>query len=204
MIPLGEYLCSMLTNGSSSAKGQAMAYLLLGSPWEFELGAGIRHVSEYAGSRLAMVDALKTLLTTSNLQELTWPVAWQDLELMQLLQDCGYGGSPAPLHGHTLRIVNFPGFMNDLRPILQARVEAKLLRGLRFEQSGPLLGGTGTDRYAIMRGSDRLELDGAGMTRLVMGSAESESEPSPLPGALAEVIPALFPLPSFLPGLNYR
>jgi hypothetical protein len=24
------------------------------------------------------------------------------------------------------------------------------------------------------------------------------------PGALGEIIPALFPLPSFLPGLNYR
>ncbi len=184
--------------------GQAVAYLFLGSPWEFELGAGIRHVGEYSGSRLAMVDTLKTLLTTGNLQELSWPVAWQDSELIHLLQECGYSGSIAPLDGHTLRIVNFPGFMYELRPILQARVGTKLLRGLRFEQSGPLLGGTGTDRYAIVRGSDRLELDGAAMTRLVMGSAESETEPNRLPGALAEVIPALFPLPSFLPGLNYR
>jgi GNAT superfamily N-acetyltransferase len=184
--------------------GQAVAYLFLGSPWESELGAGIRHVGEYAGSRLAMVDALKALLTTSDLQELSWPVAWQDLELIQLLQDCGYCGSVGPLYGHTLRIVNFPGFMNDLRPILRARLGAKLLRGLRFEQSGPLLGGTGTDRYTIIRGSDRLELDGAAMTRLVMGNAENETEPIQFPGVLAEVIPALFPLPSFLPGLNYR
>jgi GNAT superfamily N-acetyltransferase len=184
--------------------GQAAAYLLLGSPREFELGAGIRHVSEYAGSRLAMVDALEALFTTGGVQELTWPVAWQDLELIQLLQDRGYRGTVAPLYGHTLRIVNFPGFMNGLRPILRARLEAKLLRGLRFEQSGPLLGGAGTDRYAIMRGSDRLELDGAAMTRLVMGDAESETEPIRFPGALAEVIPALFPLPSFLPGINYQ
>ena len=184
--------------------GQAVAYLFLGSPREFELGAGIRRVGEYAGSRLAMVDALEALLATSNLQELSWSVAWQDLELIQLLQDCGYCGSVGPLYGHTLRIVNFPGFMNDLRPILLARVGAKLLRGLRFEQSGPLLGGTGTDQYTIMRGSDRLELDGAAMTRLMMGNTESETEPIRLPGALEEVIPALFPLPSFLPGLNYR
>jgi GNAT superfamily N-acetyltransferase len=184
--------------------GQAVAYLFLGNPWEFELGAGSRHAGEYAGSRLAMVDALKALLTTSDLQELAWPVAWQDLELIQLLQDCGYCGSVRPLYDHTLRIVNFPGFMNDLRPILRARLGAKLLRGLRFEQSGPLLGGTGTDRYTILWGSDRLELDGAAMTRLVMGNAESETEPIRFPGALAEVIPGLFPLPSFLPGLNYR
>jgi GNAT superfamily N-acetyltransferase len=184
--------------------GQAVAYLFLGSPREFELGAGIRHVGEYAGSRLAMVDALKTLFTTTDLQELSWQVAWQDLELIQLLQDYGYSGSVTPLYGHTLRIVNFPGLMNDLRPILQARLGEKLLRGLRFEQSGPLLGGTRTDQYRIIRGPDRLELDGAAMTRLVMGSTESKTEPIRLSGALEEVIPALFPLPSFLPGLNYH
>ena len=183
--------------------GQGVAYLLLGSPWEHELGEGIRHVGEYAGSRLAMVDALKSLLTLSNLQELSWPVAWQDLELIQLLHDYGCSGSVAPLDGHTLRIVNFPGFMHDLRPNLQARLGAKLLRGLRFEQSGPLVGGTGADHYTIVRGSYRLELDGAAMTRLVMGNTESETEPIQLSGALADVIPALFPLPSFLPGINY-
>ena len=78
------------------------------------------------------------------------------------------------------------------------------MRGLRFRQSGPLLGGLGADRYAITRGSDRLELDGASMTHLIMGRTDIETESINLPGALAEIIPALFPLPSFLPGLNYH
>jgi hypothetical protein len=78
------------------------------------------------------------------------------------------------------------------------------LRGLRFEQSGPLLGGTGNDHYTITRGSDRLELDGAEMTRLVMGNADPHAEAIQAPGPLAEVISALFPLPSFMPGLNYH
>jgi GNAT superfamily N-acetyltransferase len=184
--------------------GQAMAYLFLGSPWELEPGAGIRHVSEYAGSRLALADALNTIMATNGIKELTWPVAWQDLEMIRLLQDSGYHGTTMPLYGHTLRIINFPGFMNELRPILRARLDENLLRGLRFEQSGPLLGSLGADRYAIIRGSDRLELDGASMTYLIMGNADIEAEPITPPGALAEVIPALFPLPSFLPGLNYR
>ncbi len=184
--------------------GEAIAYFYLGCPYEVELEAGLRHVSEYAGSRAALVDALQALITSSNLKEIVWPVPWQDFELTQLLQDCGYSASVAPLDGHTYRIVNFPGFMKDLRPNLQAQLGDKLLRGLRFEQSGPILGGTGTDRYSISRGPDRLELDGAAMTRLVMGSTEEETQPIQLPGALAEVIPVLFPLPSFLPGLNYR
>ena len=183
--------------------GQAVAYLLLGSPWEQALGAGIRHVGEYAGSRSALVYALQALFAAGDLQELSWPVPWQDSELIQLLQDANCSGSLAPLDGHTLRIVDFAGFMSDLRPILRARLDANLLRGLRFKQSGQWLGGTGDDIYSIVRGKDRLDLDGAAMTRLVMGTAERDSEPIRLPGALAEVIPALFPLPSFLPGINY-
>jgi GNAT superfamily N-acetyltransferase len=186
--------------------GQAVAYLFLGIPWGLQdkPDSGIRHVGEYAGSRIALADALHVLMTTSTIQDLTWPVAWQDMELIQALQDSGYRGSMTNLEGHTLRIVNFSGFMKDLRPILQTRLDTNLLRGLRFEQSGPLLGGIGDDRYTITRGSDRLELNGAAMTRLAMGNADSQAETIHAPKVLAEVISALFPLPSFLPGLNYH
>lgn len=184
--------------------GQAMAYLFLGSPWSAELGAGIRHVGEYAGSRLSLVEALDLIVTAGNVRELSWQVAWQDVELIHLLQNEGFKGAVTSLRGHTLRIMNFPGLMKDLRPILRARLDANLLRGLRFEQSGPPLGGNGTDRYAIVRGSERLELDGAEMTRLVMGSPDGPAEAISPSGALAEVISALFPLPSFLTGLNYH
>jgi hypothetical protein len=144
------------------------------------------------------------IMTSNHLKELFWSVAWQDIELIHLLQDGGYNGATMPLYGNTLRIINFPGFMNDLRPILRARLDTNLLRGLRFEQSGPLLGGLGADHYTIMRGADRLQLDGASMTRLIMGDTNIEARSIHLPGVLAEIIPALFPLPSFLPGLNYH
>jgi predicted acetyltransferase len=185
--------------------GQAVAYLFLGFLWGMTDGISseARHVGEYAGSRTALVDAIPVLMRRDNLKELTWPVAWQDRELIQLLQDCGYTGNITHLDGATLRIIDFSGLIQDLRPMLRARLDAELLRGLRFEQSGPLLGGTRNDRYQITRGSDRLELDGAAMTRLVMGTAETQ-EPIHAPGALAEVTSALFPLPSFLPGLNYH
>jgi len=184
--------------------GEPVAYLFLGCPYGVEPDAGIRYVSEYAGSRTALVDALERLCASGDVRELTVPAPWQDFELRQALEERGYHSMVGPLDGHTLRIVDFPGLMRDLRPILRARLGASLLRGLRFEQSGPLLGGTGVDRHAIVRGRERLELDGADMTRLVMGSASREAEPVAPAGALAEVISALFPLPSFLPGLNYR
>ncbi len=184
--------------------GEPVAYLFLGCPYGAEPDAGIRYVSEYAGSRSALVDALEQLCARGDVRELTVPVPWQDFGLRQVLEERDYPGRVEPLDGHTLRIVDFPGLMRDLRPLLRARLSASLLRGLRFEQSGPLLGGTGADRYAIVRGRERLELDGAGMTRLVMGSATRAAKPVAPAGALAEIIPALFPLPSFLPGLNYR
>jgi hypothetical protein len=136
--------------------------------------------------------------------DVTWPVAWQDTELIHFLREHGYPARTTNLEGHTLRIVNFPGFMKGLRPTLRARLDTKLMRGLRFEQSGPLLGGIGDDRYAIVRGSDRLELDGAAMTYLVMGNADPRAKAIHAPGPLADVVSTLFPLPSFLLGLNYH
>jgi GNAT superfamily N-acetyltransferase len=185
-------------------EGEAMAYLFLGIPYGINANAGIRHVSEYAGSRTALADSIPELMKVGNLQSLSLPAAWQDREFIQLLQASDYSGNMAPLDGHTLRIINFPNLMKALRPMIEARLDARLLRGLHFEQNGPLLGGTGADRHMIARGSERLELDGAAMTRLVMGSRGSEAESIPVSGALAEVISALFPLPSFLPGLNYH
>jgi GNAT superfamily N-acetyltransferase len=186
--------------------GQAVAYLFLGFLWGLPdgLNSGIRHVGEYAGSRVALADAIPVLMTEGGLQNLTWQVPWQDLELIQLLQDSGYSGNVTNLDGYTLRIIDFAGFMKDLRPFMEARLEKNLLRGLRFEQNGPLLGGIGEDRYTIARGLDRLELNGAAMTLLVMGNANPQAEALHAPGTLAEVISTLFPLPSFLPGLNYH
>jgi GNAT superfamily N-acetyltransferase len=184
--------------------GQAVAYLFLGISYEENESSGIRHVSEYAGSRTALAEAIQLILREDGLQKVHWSVAWQDRELIQLLKDRGYEGSAVPLYGHTLRILDFPRFIKGLRPILDARLDAKLIRGLRFEQSGPLLGDQGGDRYAIVRGRERLELDGAAMTYLILGNADSQAETIHATGALEEVISALFPLPSFLPGLNYH
>lgn len=186
--------------------GQVVAYLFLGALWGTPLETGIRHVGEYAGSRSALAGALNLIVTKGDLKELTWPVAWQDIELIQLLQDNGYSGNMTHLDGATYRVIDFPRLMKDLRLMLKARLDKNLLRELRFEQTGPLLGGIGDDRYSITRGTERFELDGAQMTRLVMGSTDREaaSIPVPMSGALAEVISALFPLPSFLPGLNYH
>jgi GNAT superfamily N-acetyltransferase len=189
-------------------KNQPAAYLLLGIPWEYlgqQPGAGVRHVREYAGSRTALVGALEHIMAQSKLQEIHWPAAWQDEDLIHLFEQNGLHGTPEPLSDHTMRIINFPGLMTDLHAYLDARLEKSQRRGLRFEQTGPLLGANQDDWLAIVRGQERLELSGAAMTHLVMGDPGEElSGTYTVPGNLADIVSALFPLPSFFPGLNYQ
>jgi hypothetical protein len=192
--------------------GRPAAYLFTSIPWEYlnVPDARVREVFEYAGSRVALVGGVSELMRHSELEELRLFVPWQDVDLLQLLREHGITGDRIPLGGHTMRVVNFPGLMSDLRPYIQARLTARLQRGLRFEQDGPALSEAegdrvAGDRYSIVQGRERIELDGATMTRLVMGiPAEMWPDVSIATGTLSEIIPALFPLPSFLPGLNFR
>ena len=213
-------------------QGQPVAYMFLGVPWEhwtfptFPKGAiepipplfpppmgggwggfgkvGVREVIEYAGSRTALVAGcthprLAQAVVQSKLAELRLLIPRQDVDLLQLLRAQGVTGDATPLIGHTMRVVNFPGLMSDLRPYVKARLTEDQRRGLRFEQEG--------ERYAMARGQERLELDTTATTRLVMGPVAPDitGEPGVLgTGVLAGIVSALFPLPSFLPGLNYR
>jgi len=190
--------------------GQPVAYFILGLPWEYSdrPEAGVRAITEYAGSRTAIAHALGRLLSQDPvgnhppLQEIWAQVAWQDVDLTQLLTRLGGEIIPEALFDHTMRLINFPALMTGLRAYVRARLEPKLRRGLTFAQHGPLLGAQGGDACVIARQQDRLELSVADMTRLVMGAPDAPVISAP--GALAEVLADLFPLPAFYPGLNYH
>ena len=183
--------------------GRPAAYLLLRLPWEYlhNPQAGVRSLEEYAGERLAIAAALAQM----SLAELRLAIPWQDFELIDWLSQRGARPTWAPLPEHTLRILDFPGLMADLRPYRLARLDAADLQELRVAQRGPLLKERRADRAEISLGAERLELDGAALASLVMGSP---GEPAALrklrPGRLRAALSALFPLPSFLPGLDYQ
>lgn len=183
--------------------GEVVAYFQLNTPWDFvgNAEARVRCIFEYAGSRLALADGLKQAIERFHLQELQAPIPWQDIDLWASLQPAQPSWTSLP--DHTLRIVDFPGLMRDLRAYQQALLPDRLRRGLRFEQYGPLLAGAGGDVYTIRRGSDMIGLDGAAMTRLVFGPPNPQFH-HPLPGVLAEITEALFPLPAFFTGLDYH
>ena len=187
--------------------GKPAAYLLLNEPWE-AMGrkAGIREISEYAGSRAALSAALAEIMASHSIQQLHLPIPWQDTDFIQALRDFGLNPQPSSLRDHTWRLLNFPGLMRDLQPVTAARLEADLLERLAFEQSGPLLANIANepDRCAITCDGDRLDLSVAEMTGLVLGEANRLPNDFLAPGRLAEILPALFPLPAFLPGLDYH
>ncbi len=187
-------------------EGQPAAYLFLRLTWA-SLGhpeAGIRRLHEFAGSRAAIAAALAQAMNQFPFCKLLLSIPGQDSELIQLLTNYGARPKWIPLPEHTMRILDFPALMADLRPYLQTRLDPAVLDALRFEQSGPLLNGGG-DRYSIFLGAERLDLNGEEMTFLVMGSPGRRLLAVPrLQGKLAKAIAGLFPLPSFLPGLDYH
>jgi ribosomal protein S18 acetylase RimI-like enzyme len=184
------------------AAGKPVGYLLLGVPWEYrqDPSVGIRELMEYAGDRTAIAAALGEVFA-HNIGRLRLVIPWQDADLIVLLEEMGVHFDYSTLPDHTMRIIDLPGLMADLRAYAAARLPRVLRRGLRFEQTGSLLGSEGDDRYVIARGAERLEMDGAAMTRLVLGDS---SEPASLSGVVGEAASLLFPLPSFLPGINFR
>jgi len=199
-----------------------VAYLLLYVPWEHRNGPeqGVREVLEYAGSRLALTAALSQILAGTTIQpqlpqlnELRLSVPWQDLDLIQLLQPLAASSSQETLLGHTMRLINFPAVLDNLEPYIAARLPQETAGKLHFEQSGPLLvdpdlGERSGDFCAIQWEKHRLELSTGDMTRLVFGDWDFSKTPQnlslPTGSPLIEIVKALFPLPSFQPGLNFR
>lgn len=190
----------------------SVAYFWLSPAWnepeEPELD-GTRGLLEYAGSREALAGALPQAANLLRPRALRVWVPWQDTALIQLLQQLLPSSDPAvrppwcTLDGHTLRILDLVEMMHIMQPYLEARLAPPMLSALQFGQVGPLLGDAGGDTCTISLGEDRLTLDVASMTRLVFG-ADTDPDLSAASPALRDVLQTIFPLPSFLPGLDYH
>ena len=180
--------------------GRPVGYVFLRTPWSHRPEDRVRELmlrGEWGGSRTALVEALPHLMERCNLSELWLASPWQEADLGRLLHSHGVRGDSSTMFGHTLRLLDFPLLMGDLRDYVTARLTSGQRRGLEFGQEG--------DCYTVSRGTERLVLDGKRMTRLVLGAPADPDEPQPmLDGDLGEIVAGLFPLPSFLPGLNCR
>jgi len=179
---------------------EPVAYMLTAVPWGKSREDGVHEMGllgEYAGDRSVLLTAIDGLLANPELRELRLAVPWWDRGMLDWITPPNVDLGWSVLTAHTMRIVNWPGLMRDLRLYVAQRLTRRERRGLRFEQAG--------DRFAITRGRGRLEFDGMAITRLVLGVPQGAEDLVPVPAdGLGEVVRALFPLPSFIPGLNAR
>ncbi|MGQ9514216.1 MAG: GNAT family N-acetyltransferase [Thermoproteota archaeon] len=179
--------------------GRSVAYICI----EIEdHGEDSGWVVEYAGSRVSIASALPKLLDHLNLKCLTLPVPHHDFELIAALSKLR---KPKSSHfGGTMRIINPSAFFLKLRPYLESRLgeEASRLK---------IVGGA--DKPVIALGDEKLEFKSEKeLTWLFFGQPEKVEERfssylKPFiidqDGKLGKILNKVFPLPTFLYGLNY-
>ncbi len=169
-------------------RGVALAYLWLGPLWS-PPRQGVREVYEYAGSRLALVEALPRLMAVMNLRELSLAFSALEEELSSLLAERGVRTEAATLPG-THRLLDLPGLMRDLTPYLAERLPKSIQCGLSFGQD--------RDRCCFCLGEERADLELGASVELVLGSPRA-----PVVGRqLGEVLAQVFPVPFPTPGMN--
>ncbi len=167
-----------------------LAYIALGwHRWREERG---RRVAEYAGSRAALLDALPLLFEAAGSSLIVWPALAHDTELRYHFSRLGLRTTWHEASG-TMRLIDLPGLMSDLRDYVAARLTERDVRCLTFGQEGEIC------TFAL--GRKRLELDLSAAARLVLGDLGPEAPE--VKGDLGRVLSAIFPLPTIQPGFNY-
>jgi predicted N-acetyltransferase YhbS len=170
--------------------GRPVAYIALSlHRWRDERG---RWVAEYAGSRAALLDALPLLFEATGSPLIVFDVLAQDADLRYRLARLGVETAWRTVSG-TIRLIDLPGLMSDLRDYVTARVPAADLARLSFTQEGELC------TFAL--GEERAQLDLSAAARLVCGDLGPEAPK--VEGDLGRVLSAVFPLPTIQPGFNY-
>jgi hypothetical protein len=171
--------------------GDVIAYVHLSRHWGSSPEDRRRIVSEYAGSRGALVDALPSLFEAGNLDLIEFRVPGHDRELQHLLRRRGLETRPGTIEGHTVRLLDLPRLMRGLRPYVAARLPSAEARRLAFEQRD--------DACVFAFGDEEVALDLSRSAALVLGAPAGPR----VGGELGRVLNSLFPLPFALPGLNY-
>jgi predicted N-acetyltransferase YhbS len=147
-------------------------------------------ISEYAGSRGALLDALPLLFEATDAPVIVLGALAQDAELRYRFSRLGLEVTSRTISG-TMRIIDLPGLMSDLRQYVAARVPERDLSRLSFAQEGE------TCTFAL--GQEAFSCDLSAAARLVCGGPEAPE----LAGELGRVLSAIFPLPTIQPGFNY-
>lgn len=176
--------------------GEAIAYVCIETRWGED---DARWIVEFAGSRIAIVAAIPQLLERLGLKVLRLTVPHHDIELLGALSS---QERPKSSHfGGTMRLINPQGFLEKLKPCLVSRIGE---RANRLAITG------GGDGPMISLDDGKLEFeDEKALTWFLFGQPEIVEERfthfiRPLHFKYeAKMFADVFPLPTFLYGLNY-
>ena len=150
-------------------------------------------VTEYAGERRVLAEAMPAIFDAMTLDALTLKVLPSDLEMYHLLRGNGLDPVSGNIDGHTLRIVNFPAMMEKFRGYLSERVGRRIGEALTFREEN--------DRRIMELRGDRFVVDGEDdLGRIIFDTGVDETDVS---GKIDEVLKDLLPLPFVTPGLNF-
>ena len=147
---------------------------------------GVAQIIEFAGDDLAIAAALKPVLDRRGSKAIRIRLQTGDYLLKKLLERTGASFQPDTTSG-TFLLINFPQFMERMRPLFEIRVGLEPAASLIFEENG---GRCVFKAEGEMHSFDKIEAAHA-----IFGKP---GQP-PLPGLLGNV----FPIPSLWYGLNY-
>ena len=170
---------------------RALAYVVLAPARWAEPGDTTRIVTEYAGSRAAILAALPRLFEVGAVSSVGFSVPAWDRDMLHLLAGIGAPLTALTLPDHTIRLLNLPGLIQQLRGHLAARLPRRDLRRLSFGQQG--------EKCLLKLGEQEAELDLSQTARLVFGASDAPD----MSGDLGRVLSRIFPLPIPPPGVNF-
>jgi hypothetical protein len=172
------------------ADGDPAAYVMVSAESPRDSSRKALIISEYAGARAAIVEALPAIFAATEASSIQFLVLGHDRELVYLLRARGAAPKERPLSG-THRLLDLPGLMEDLRSYLAERLAEADLERLSFEQEG--------ERCAIAYGAERLDMSLSEAAPLVLGGSDAPQTS----GDISRVVSAIFPIPFPMPGFNY-
>ena len=156
---------------------------------------GSANLAEFAGDRRAILAALPQLLERYGCTSLGFQVQRHDALMRSFCEQAGLQGAPRATPG-TVTLVNFPQFMERMRPYFAERLGTRVASRLRFRQEN--------EWYIFDLGDELLGTDRADASRLLFGTPEGLPRAAQdLHGALADALRTILPLPTLWYGINY-
>jgi hypothetical protein len=177
--------------------GDHFAYLVMDINKKRNSEELVCRIGEYAGSRLAIMSAIKMLFEKYDFNELNVGALPQDTELLYIL-DGSFGAklSVNTLAG-TMRVINFARLMKHFTPYLQQILGRETTEALQFNtDNGKHIFHLDDEQFIIESEAD--------LVRLILGTPDNaELKIMPTEGKLAEILREVLPLPFVWPGLNF-